>query len=244
LLRVFGQRRLEDGMAMGEGDAEQPGARTDSTEDGADSQRVIDPPTASKFKIPLNQQRPPRSLPPEERTKLPRAAPPAPRGPSRMALVLFGIVVAVVTGFAMWTTLRDAKRSEPVTTAQSSAVATSTASTTSSPSETVVTAACRCLNDRSQGPALRAQCVRQLVDSPALDSTTCLQAFLEDPRTQEAMNHLGPDKLTPEEDLIIDAANAMPAKYAQAKAQGANIGPRPKPPPAAVPDGSVLMKKQ
>lgn len=191
----------------------------DEQDDERESISRYDPPTASKFKIPTDRQQPPRAVKPAP-TSAPAPIAPTSSGPSRGSLIVFFTLVTALTGFAMWTTLREPKK-EP-------RAAPSTAAPP--PSETPITISCRCFNDLSRDVPARAQCLRELIESTSVESTTCLRAFLNDARTEKALKEVRAESPTPEQALLLDAANALPEKLKQA-----NLPPPPKPSAAGTP---------
>jgi len=200
------------------------------------SHQKFDPPTESKFKIPIESRRPARGLPPAEREELAKArasqpgAPPSQRttlrpgpptrGPTRRALSLLGALVLLGTGIAAWGTWRESK---PSPNPQGSEAAVSTTSgpapanllANSKPAVTPhppaqvpeTTAACSCLSDASLGPAPRAKCLEQLRDDESLEAAACLRRFVDEhSKSADKAKSKNP---TPEQQLVLDAANAL-----------------------------------
>lgn len=209
-----------------------------SPEESPSSHQKFDPPTESKYKIPIASRRPARGPSEAEREALVKActsradAPPSqratlrtapePRGPTRNALYLLGVVVALVTFLAVWGTWRESKPMKPAGAATPSTPATpapaiilttqsTTAVTPHPPAQLpATTTACRCVNDFSLNSTLRAKCVEELRDDESLEAETCLRRFIDE--NAKSLDKTKSKDPTPDQKVILDAVNAMYAK--------------------------------
>lgn len=82
---------------------------------------------------------------------------------------------------------------------------------------------------------IRAKCVQRLRDDPSPESKTCLAAYLDDPDTQKQLEGMKDEEPTPEQEVILDAENALRAKARLDKTRAAALLP---PPPAPTATGN------
>ena len=103
-------------------------------------------------------------------------------------------------------------------------------------------AACRCLNDNTEGAVIRATCVQELRENPSPVSTLCLRAFVDDPESEKLLVGMKSEDPTPEQEIILDAHNALMAKGRELKTLRSIGAAPPGPPPAGPPQDSPKLK--
>ena len=129
----------------------------------------------------------------------------------------------------------------PGTLATASAMKPPASAASVDDSATAAAAACACLNDGAEGPVVRAKCVQRLRENTSPEATACLRAFLE--ANEHELEGMKSEDPTPEQEIILDAENALRAKAREvkSKAAAAAMAADPNPHPELKPPDPALV---